>query len=212
MHNVGYFNTRFSHTKARQRLWPVLVEHLQRRFIPEDAVILDVGAGYCDFVNHVRAKEKHALDIAPILLDHASSEVITHVGPASDLKDFNEEYFDIVFASNLFEHLHREEFLLALKEIRRVLKQKGKLIVIQPNFRICPKIYFDDYTHVQIFTDRSLADVLSSFGLTPVHVEPRFLPFSTQSYLPASTLLLTVYLRLPLRPFAGQMLLVAEKS
>ena len=36
--------------------------------------------------------------------------------------------------------------LEALRNWRRVLKPGGRLIVVQPNFRLEPRRYFDDYT------------------------------------------------------------------
>jgi len=210
MQDINYFSTRFGPNQTRTKLWPVLVKYLQRRFIPEDAVVLDIGAGYCDFINNVRAKEKHAVDVSTIPAEYASSDSILHVCPCSDLRDLGDGYFDIVFASNLFEHLEREEFLKTLGEVKRVLKTGGKLIVLQPNYRLCYKSYFDDYTHLQIFTDRSLTDILKVYRLNPIVVIPRFLPFSVQSSVLPYPWLLWIYLHLPLRPFAGQMLLVAE--
>jgi hypothetical protein len=64
---------------------------------------------------------------------------------------------------------------------------------------------------VQVFTDRSLRDVLLAAGFAVGTVIPRFLPFSVESRLPPSPRLLGLYLRLPYRPFAGQMLVVAER-
>jgi ubiquinone/menaquinone biosynthesis C-methylase UbiE len=206
----GYFETRFSFSKDRERLWPVLVAYLQRKYIPKDAIILDLGAGYCHFINYVQAKEKHALDISPIILKYAAADVITHVCSCTDMTELADSYFDVVFASNLFEHLERSAFWQALKEVRRVLKNGGKLIVIQSNFRLCYKSYFDDYTHIQVFTDKSLVDALESVGFKVTTVVPGFLPFSVKSRLPKNPLLLKIYLHLPYKPFAGQMLVVAE--
>ena len=59
-----------------------------------------------------------------------------------------------------FEHLDRGDLLATLGEMRRVLRGGGRLILVQPNFRLRPHEYFDDYTHVAVFTDRSLPDML----------------------------------------------------
>lgn len=206
-----YFSTRLPDTESRRRLWPVLVEYVQRRFVPEDAVVLDLGAGYCYFANNVRARERHALDVSELVRNHAAPGVVAHVGSAAAMTELPDGYFDIVFASNVLEHLERDELESSLAEVRRVLCAGGRLILVQPNFRLCYKTYFDDYTHKQVFTDRSLADLLRVSGLEPTVVIPRFLPFSAESRLPSSPTLLRLYLRLPYRPLAGQMLLVAEK-
>jgi hypothetical protein len=55
------------------------------------------------------------------------------------------------------------------------------LSVIQPNFRYAYREYFDDYTHVAIFTHVSLCDVFRASGFDIVDVKPRFLPLSIKS-------------------------------
>ena len=91
------------------------------------------------------------------------------------------------------------------------MRPGGRLVILQPNFRLCYRDYFDDYTHVSVFTDRSLPDVVRAAGLTVTRVWPRFLPFSMKSRLPVGTPWVWLYLRSPLKPCAGQMLVVAEK-
>lgn len=85
------------------------------------------------------------------------------------------------------------------------------MIILSPNFRYCYRLYFDDYTHKSIITDRSLKDMLLVSGFSIVRMNPKFLPFSTESKLPTSGMLLRLYLKLPYKPFAGQMLVIAKK-
>ena len=33
------------------------------RWIPADATVLDLGCGYCEFINAVRARKKYAMDV-----------------------------------------------------------------------------------------------------------------------------------------------------
>ena len=83
-------------------------------------------------------------------------------------------------------------------------------LLLQPNFRYCVREYFDDYTHRTIFTHVSLADRLRAHGFDVERVEARFLPLSFKSRLPAWPWLVDLYLRLPWRPLAKQMLVVAR--
>ncbi|MDA0205972.1 MAG: hypothetical protein O2795_11585 [Acidobacteria bacterium] len=50
-----------------------------------------------------------------------------------------------------------------------MLKPGGRLICVQPNFRLEPRRYFDDYTHKQIYTDVSFRDFLEANGLKVIH-------------------------------------------
>lgn len=204
-----YFQSRFTHDPQRDRLWQPVCAYLQR-YIPPTGRVLDMGAGYCSFINQVQAREKHALDPFPDFIQFAAPDVQPHVGSCEDLSQFPTAYFDTIFASNLLEHLTREALAATLAETHRVLKPGGYLMLIQPNFRYCYSEYFDDYTHLQIFTHVSLADLLVASGFAIERVEPRFLPFSLKSRLPKWTWLLRLYLSLPVRPLAKQMLIVAR--
>ncbi len=117
----------------------------------------------------------------------------------------------MVFASNFFEHFTLEEGREILSEASRVLRRGGRLIVVQPNFRLEPRRYFDDYTHKTIYTDNGFQDFLKSQGWRIVHAEPRFTPFTMKSRFPTAEWLVSLYLALPIRPFAGQFLVVAER-
>ena len=83
-------------------------------------------------------------------------------------------------------------------------------MLVQPNFRVRPKQYFDDYTHVSVFTDRSLPDLVEAHGFVRERVEARFLPLTMKSRLSFAHRIVPLYLRLPWRPLAGQMLVIAR--
>ena len=176
-----------------------------------DADVLELGAGYCDFSNAVAARSRIAIDQDPAFAQYAAAEVRTLVGACDDLSSVEAASVDVVFASNLFEHLERPFLLKTLAEVHRVLRANGRLVLVQPNFRLCPRQYFDDYTHVAVFTDRSLPDLLETVGFRRRHIEARFLPLTMKSRLSFGHRLVPLYLRLPWRPLAGQMLIVADR-
>lgn len=210
-----YYKSRYTFDARRSIVWGEIVKY-ESKFVPDNAIIVDLGAGYCDFINNVKAAKKYAVDTSPELGDYTASDVIKISEVAWNLQSITDESVDIVHASNLFEHFTDEELEKVMKEVKRVLKKGGKLILMQPNYRLKPANYFDDPTHKKVFSDAALESFLLSHGMKIVLKKPRFLPFSMRSnssLLPNSLLPLVVraYLYSPLKPFAGQMLFIAEK-
>ena len=207
----SYYQSRFVFDARRDTVWKEISGFLQSRYIPEESTVLEIGAGYCHFINQIKARERHALDISNEVRRHAAEGVTPHVQSCTAMDIFSDDHFDVVFASNVFEHLKAEESTAALAEIRRVLKPQGKLVLIQPNFKYCYKKYFDYYTHIQIFTHIGMSDLIVASGFRIADLKPRFLPFSMKSNLPKVGWLVRMYLHSPIKPFAEQMLVVAMK-
>jgi ubiquinone/menaquinone biosynthesis C-methylase UbiE len=207
---AGYFETRLAPDANRTKVWKHLCAYLAR-WIRPDAEVLELGAGWCDFANNVRAGRVVAMDLDATVKRAAASHVTPVVGDCSDLSPFEDATFDVVFASNLLEHLHRAESSKLLAEAKRVLRPGGRIMLLQPNFRLNPGRYFDDFTHVSIFTDQSLADYLVSEGFAVQEVLARFMPLTLKSKGSKLTFLVPWYLRSPIKPLAGQMLVVASR-
>ena len=172
--------------------------------------MLELGAGYGEFSRFIRSERKWALDRNPELAGYWQDEVCPLIQSALDPIPLPAASVGTVFASNFLEHFTLEECQAILAEVQRVLMPGGRLIVVQPNFRLEPGRYFDDYTHKTAFTDAGFADFLRSLGWRTVQEEPRFMPFSMKSKLPRWGWLVRLYLALPFRPLAGQFLVVAE--
>jgi cyclopropane fatty-acyl-phospholipid synthase-like methyltransferase len=197
---------------ARRIAWQAIARHLQS-WIPAQAAVLEIGAGYCDWVNSVKAARRVAIDIWPELPRHTAPGVEPLVlDIARDLGTLTAGSFDTVLASNVFEHFAPDVVPTVVADVARVLKPGGRLLIVQPNFRLAWRAYFDDYTHRSIFTDVSLPALLRAQGLSIDLVQPRFMPYSMRhSRLPITSWLVTLYLKSPLKPMAGQMLVVAAK-
>jgi SAM-dependent methyltransferase len=201
--------------QAARAFWIPICRYLEQ-FLYTEGATLDLGAGYCHFINNVRSKKKYALDLsAEHLLQHAASDVETIEASASRLDRFPDSSLDSVFASNLYEHFQsREDVACSFREVRRVLKPKGRFIVLQPNFAYCARRYFDFFDHRLPFTDRGMVEGLEMAELNIVRVVPRFLPYTSKSSLPTAPWMVALYLKFPpiWRILGAQMLIVAEKA
>ena len=208
----AYLNTRFRPDPNREALWRHLARYLQQ-FVPADGRVIELGAGYASWINHVHAQSRTAIDLNPDLSRYAGPGVEAVVGDVrTELRKIHDGSVAAVLASNLFEHFEWRDLETTIVDIRRVLRIGGRVLIVQPNFRLEPRRYFDDYTHRTAFTDISLRDWLEANGLTVIHSEPRFMPLTMKSRLGGLTWLVPLYLHLPFRPRAGQMLVVAERS
>jgi SAM-dependent methyltransferase len=203
---TGYHSTRFAPDPRRDVLWKTLVDNYFQALIPADGCVLELGAGYAHFINHVRARRKIAIDLWEGLRDHAAHEVETLIQSACDLSRIEPASVDFAFASNLMEHLPQPEFATLLEQLKHKLRPGGTLNLLQPNFRFAYREYFDDYTHVTVYSDRSLCDFLQAHGFRVLECRPRFLPLTVKSGWPVSPLLIQLYLLSPWKVMGKQML------
>ena len=72
--------------------------------------------------------------------------------------------------------------------------------------------YFDYYTHVAAYSDRSLVDFLEVNGFRVLECQPRFLPLTIKSRLPVLPIQIRAYLQLPYKPLGKQMLIRASRA
>jgi SAM-dependent methyltransferase len=206
----GYHDTRFTYDQRRDVLWATLCNAYFQRLVPSDACVLELGAGYGHFINHIRCARKIAVDMWEGITGYVAPDVIAHIGNVTDLSSIPDTSVDFVFASNLFEHLTQNEFAAILEQVRRKLKARGTLNILQPNYRFAYREYFDDYSHISIYTDCSIRDFLASHGFSVIECIPRFLPLTVKSRFPVLPFLIRLYLMLPFKPMGKQMLVRAK--
>jgi SAM-dependent methyltransferase len=193
------YATRFgARREDRRLLWKTLVESYFQRFVEPDDTVLDVAAGYCEFINAVRAGRKIAVDLNPTVRSVAASDVEVIEARSTDLPSELDGAVDVVWVSNFFEHLESSaELLDTLRGLRRVLRDDGRLLVLQPNIRLTKAAYWDFIDHSLPLTERSLTEALTLTGFEVETMKVRFLPYTTESRFPISAPLIRLYLRFP---------------
>ena len=210
MNTQGYFDIRFVSDRRRDRLWMTLCRHYFDRLIHRDFTVLELGAGYGHFINNVVCRKRIAIDAWDGFLRFLNEGVEGHIGDVTSLDFLEDASVDFVFASNLFEHMPQASFAHVLGTLRRKLRTGGTLNILQPNYRFCYDEYFDDYTHVTVYSDRSICDFLRTHGFDVIQCEPRFLPLTVKSRLPVLPWLVRLYLSSPVKPLGKQMLIRAR--
>jgi SAM-dependent methyltransferase len=197
----------------RQQMWQVLCQDFFQRYIGKDGVVVDLAAGYCEFINHIQARKKIAVDINPDTRQYAGPDVQVIRSTSTDLSMIERESVDTVFVSNFFEHLTREQIVLTLQQVIQILKPGGKLLVLQPNFRYSYRDYWMFFDHITPIDDRGLAEAFEASGFTMQLCIPKFLPYTTKKSSPRSLLFLKIYLSIPIlwSLLGGQAFMLAVK-
>jgi hypothetical protein len=192
--------------------WKILADFVAHK-LGNPQVVLDPAAGACEFINAVPAPERWAVDMGEQVRALAASGVRAVVGLNTQV-ELPKNHFTGVFVSNFLEHLDSQADVASfLERMFEVTAVGGRIAVMGPNFRACPREYFDFADHTVVLTERAVAEHLYAAGFELLEVHPRFLPVSFGSGLPVTDFLVKTYLKLPFawRFFGKQFLLVAEK-
>ena len=211
----GLYERRFTGEAAfRNSMWRILCRSFFQKYIDPRATVVEVGAGHCEFINHITAARRIAVDLSTDTAHYAAPGVEVVTTASTDLAAIPDGSADVAFASNFFEHLSRPDILTTFRELKRVLAPNGRLLILQPNIRYCYRDYWMFFDHITPLDDRSLIEALEMSGFSPVQVISRFLPFTTKSALPKSLLLLRIYLAVPVlwRLLGAQAFVVARPT
>jgi ubiquinone/menaquinone biosynthesis C-methylase UbiE len=209
------YRRRFAEQETfRDAMWKVLCGAHFQRFVAPDETVMEIAAGYCEFINNIDAARRIAVDINPETTRRAADGVEVVLTTSSDLSMIPDGTADVAFVSNFFEHITREEISETVREIHRCLAPGGRLLILQPNIRYVQRDYWMFFDHITAIDDRALCELLEILGFSITLNLPRFLPYTTQSRLPKSLALLRIYLRVPLlwKLFGGQAFIVATKN
>lgn len=182
--------------ESRHFAKPVSTDLVERywaipQIIPRNPIlkILDAGAGDGYIASKLKAQghEVVAIEAAKVNLKHLKTRGIPAI-PHDLMKipyPISDESFDMVICADVLEHLYRPDF--CLKELSRILKRDGALIVSTPNYSHPYRIWqlikgesfhdpFEEYqfwAHVRYFTYKTLIKFLEYFGF---FVNDVFLP------------------------------------
>lgn len=199
----------------RKKVWRVLTARFFSRWVAADAAVLDLGCGYCEFINHIAARKKYGMDLNPDAAKHAAPDVEVLQQDCSTPWPVSERTLDVVFTSNFFEHLPTKTHLeQTLQHAWRSLKPGGAMVAMGPNIKYLPGEYWDFYDHHIALTELSLIEVMKKCGFTIELMKPRFLPYTMSNGSGYPIWMLRVYLALPVawRFFGKQFLIVARRN
>lgn len=208
------YRTRFAGKAIyRQQLWNALSSYFLQ-WIPTHGTVLDLGCGYCEFINSVQCDTKFAMDLNPDAFQYADSNVTVLSQDCSERWALEQGQLDAVFTSNFFEHLPNKAALEStLRQAYRALKPGGRIIAMGPNIRYLAGAYWDFYDHYLPLTHHSLVEVMKKVGFEIQEARAKFLPYTMSRGLQYPIWMVKLYLKVPLawNIVGKQFLVVASK-
>lgn len=208
------YGARFAgNTVYRTRIWRVLASYFSQWF-PSTGTVLDLGAGYCEFINNATASVKYAMDLNPDVRKRAAQGVIVLQQDCSEPWPLPEGKLDAIFTSNFLEHLpNKAAVSMALSNAYRCLKPGGRFIAMGPNIKYVPGAYWDFFDHYVALTELSLAEALSNCDFEIDRLVARFLPYTMSRGRQYPSWLVRLYLAMPAAwPIFGKQFLVVAKK
>lgn len=192
------YTARFQNGDSKKSMWYTLCHCFFQKYIREESTIVDVAAGYCEFINNISAKEKIAFDLNPDVVKYADKDVKVINQNVMDISSVLEDNtIDYFFISNFLEHMNSKEDIIELIAIlERKLKQGGKILILQPNIRYVKEAYWDFIDHKMPLTEKALQEVAEMNNLQVETCIKKFLPYTTKSKLPKADWIIKLYIQL----------------
>src|SRR5258705_5253568 len=149
---------------SKEAIWAELGRYLQRYIDPGSRVV-DIACDLGYFIRNIRAADRWATDIRDVAAT-LPPEVHFVSARGLDLADvLPVETFDLAFFSNYLEHLASTEAVLQqLRVTYSLLKPGGRVLILQPNFRLIGGAYWDFIDHQTALTEKSLEEAATMAG------------------------------------------------
>lgn len=210
------YDTRFKGRLVyRNEVWKVLIRDYFRQWVTPQDVVLDLGAGYGEFINNIACGEKYAMDLNPDVSKRVQTGVHVLLQDCSKPWPLPSGSLDVIFTSNFLEHLPNKQALAqTLREAGRCLKTNGRIIALGPNIKYLAGEYWDFLDHYIPLTEYSLSEALQQQGFQIDTCLDKFLPYTMAQGPQYPTFFVAAYLRLPFvwRIFGKQFLIVGKKT
>jgi len=154
---------------------------------------IGVGDGFLERECAACGWNVHAIDPSQVAIDRLLNDGIAAIVGTVEQLPYQDNQFDVVFCSEVFEHLTPDQLAGGLSQIRRVLKVGGLLIGTVPfeekmsNYRtVCPGcgLVFHRWGHHQSFTASRMRGLLGAVNLSVLYSRPRVFANLSQGSLP----------------------------
>ena len=129
-------------------------ELYHKMFFEKGHRLLDIGCSVGNLLVHC-SKDSIGIDIDTDQLNICKKRNLNCI--RHDIEKglpFEDKQFNAVNCRHIIEHVSNPLFLM--KEIRRIIKRNGKLVMLTPDIKIIKEHFWDEHTHKRPFTIESL--------------------------------------------------------
>lgn len=176
-----------SHTDGKRNLFEKIYQTVKKKAIqnklnllqnilPTKGNLLDIGCGTGDFLFEAKSKEWNCTGVEP---NPKAKELALakNINLIDDTKSIKNDSFDIITMWHVLEHIPDLE--KQIRELHRLLKPNGTLILALPNYKSYDAQYYKKYwaaydvpRHLWHFSQNSIQPLFSPFGFKLVEKYP----------------------------------------
>lgn len=156
-----YFKSEIEDSKRIFQTFKRLFDLLNLKHFDSNIKLLDLGSASGSFVKICKDNNIDAEGI------DGSKQKINF---ENDKLDFEDETFDVITLISVIEHV--QEPSNVLREIFRVLKKRGTVVIVTPNFKYSYKNFYDDPTHLRPYTNKSINKLMQLYGFKNLKTVP----------------------------------------
>jgi len=200
----------------KNRIWKILCQDFFQKFIDrQNDTVLDLAAGYGEFLNNIQAKRKIAVDLNEDIKKFVNDDVEVIISDCKRIEGIENNSIEKIFISNFLEHLNNtSEVIQVFQECYRLLKPGGKVLILQPNIYYVKEKYWFFIDHKTPLTHESLQEALEISDFEIEYLKKKFLPYSTKSSMPQSDFFIKTYLKFPIlhQIFGKQSFIIGQKK
>ena len=145
------------------------------KYLPPSSLILNIGVGKGEMLKVCQQNDHRymGLDLNYQLCKYLSTQNIHAAQGNCRQLGLKDNIFDAVYIAHVIEHMPTFEHALeTVKEIKRVLKNSGYIIMIGPDYLFDKTLFYDgDYSHSFITTRNRISSLLVDCGFEVIHNE-----------------------------------------